>query len=129
MLEAAKLGSRAAKVGFDWPDAAGLFAKLDEEIGELRAELVDGHEADRRRVEEEFGDLMFTVANLARHLKVDAESAVRSANAKFRRRFRAMEAEAGGYDALSSLTPEQLEALWAGAKQLESATSESESSS
>jgi nucleoside triphosphate diphosphatase len=115
MLEAAKLGSRAAKVGFDWPDAAGLFVKIEEEIGELQAELAKP-DGDGREVEEEFGDLLFTAVNLARHLKVDAESAVRSANAKFRRRFRAMEQAAGGYDALGLLTPEQLDALWNRAK-------------
>jgi ATP diphosphatase len=116
MLETAKLGSRAAKVGFDWPDAAGLFAKIDEEIGELQAELAKPDGDGRENVEEEFGDLLFTTVNLARHLKVDAESAVRSANAKFRRRFRAMEQAAGGYDALALLTPEQLDALWKSAK-------------
>ena len=133
-LEAGKLGSRAAKVGFDWPDAQGLFAKLDEEITELRAE-VDGamgksdvvetvdhaakfaDAARHDRVEEEMGDLLFTAVNLARHLKVDAESALRAANAKFRARFRSMEASAGGFEALASHTPEQLEALWAQAKQ------------
>ena len=117
-LEAAKLGSRAAKVGFDWPDAAGLLAKLDEEIAELRAEMrpVD-RPNDKSRIEEEFGDLMFTATNLARHLKIDSESALRAANAKFRARFGHMEASAGGYDALGSRTPDQLEALWAQAKQ------------
>jgi len=116
MLEAAKLGSRAAKIGFDWPDAAGLFAKMEEEIGELQAELAKPGGSGRDNVEEEFGDLLFTAVNLARHLKVDAESAVRSANAKFRRRFRAMEEAAGGYDALGLLTAEQLDALWNRAK-------------
>ena len=67
-------------------------------------------------IEEEFGDLLFTVVNLARHLKVDAESALRAANAKFRARFRAMEASAGGFDALAALTPAELDALWNRAK-------------
>src|SRR5665213_2611389 len=116
-LEAAKLGSRAAKVGFDWLDAQGLFAKLDEEIAELRAELEPSHASDTTRIEEEFGDLMFTAINLARHLKIDSESALRVANAKFRARFRHMEANAGGYDALTKRTPDELEALWAEAKQ------------
>ena len=116
MLEAAKLGSRAARVGFDWPDATGIFAKLQEEIGELRAELEQQQSARQARVEDEFGDLLFTAINLARHLKVDPESALRGANAKFRQRFRAMEAEAGGYDALTALAPEALEALWNRAK-------------
>ena len=112
-LEAAKIGSRAAKVGFDWPDAAGIFDKLQEEIAELKAEL---QQEDRARVEDEFGDLLFTAINLGRHLKLDAESALRVANAKFRGRFRAMEAIAGGYDALAALGPEELDALWNRAK-------------
>jgi nucleoside triphosphate diphosphatase len=115
MLEAAKLGSRAAKVGFDWPDAEGLFAKLQEEIAELRVE-VDNAGAEQARVEEELGDLLFTAVNLARHLKVDTESALRGANAKFRQRFGAMEAAAGGFDALALLSPAELEGLWNQAK-------------
>ena len=117
-LEAGKLGSRAAKVGFDWPDAEGLFAKIAEEVEELRAEVdaAGVSEEARRRTEEEFGDLLFTAINLARHLKIDPESALRAANAKFRARFRAMEASAGGFDALASHTPDELEALWEQAK-------------
>jgi XTP/dITP diphosphohydrolase/ATP diphosphatase len=116
-LEAGKIGSRAAKVGFDWPDAEGIFAKLQEEIAELKAELAKAEPASvQDRVQDEFGDLLFTATNLGRHLKVDAESALRAANAKFRSRFRAMEAIAGGYDALISLTPEELDALWNRAK-------------
>ena len=87
-MEAHKLGSRAAKVGFDWPDAAGILAKLDEEIAELRAEIRSDGADKQTRIEEEFGDLMFTAINLARHLKIDSESALRAANAKFRSRFR-----------------------------------------
>jgi XTP/dITP diphosphohydrolase/ATP diphosphatase len=112
MLEAGKLGSRAAKAGFDWPSAEGLFEKLQEEIAELKAELAGGDGARQERVGEEFGDLLFTAVNLARHVKVDTESALRAANAKFRGRFRAMEAVAGGYDALGRLTPEELDGLW-----------------
>src|ERR1017187_7595273 len=93
VLEAGKLGSRAAKVGFVWPDADGLFAKLQEEIAELQAEAAKGDAARPELVEEELGDLLFTAVNLARHLEVDAESALRSATAKFRRRFRAMRSE------------------------------------
>lgn len=113
VMEAAKLGSKAAKVGFDWPDSSGLFAKLDEEIAELMIE-VEARKSEA--VEEEFGDLMFTAVNLARHLKVDPEAALRAANAKFRRRFGAMETVAGGADALTSTPPEELEALWTKAK-------------
>ena len=116
MLEAGKLGSRAAKVGFDWPDTEGLFAKLQEEIGELKAELTQSV-AEQSRIGEELGDLLFTAINLARHLKVDAESALRGANAKFRARFGAMERRAGGFEALRSLSPVELEALWEAAKQ------------
>jgi len=115
-LEAGKIGSRAAKVGFDWPSAEGIFEKLQEEIAELKAELTAVDARAQERVSEEFGDLLFTAVNLARHLKVDAESALRGANAKFRGRFRAMEAMAGGFDALGSLGPEELDALWNRAK-------------
>jgi XTP/dITP diphosphohydrolase/ATP diphosphatase len=117
-LEAAKLGSRAAKVGFDWPDASGLFDKLNEEIAELRAE-VKSNNTDR--IEAEFGDLLFTAMNLARHLKLDAETALRRTNATFRARFAAMEQQAGGADALESLSADELERLWAQAKQAEAA--------
>jgi XTP/dITP diphosphohydrolase/ATP diphosphatase len=116
MLEAATLGSRASKVGFDWPTVDGLFAKLDEEIAELKVETGSAGPARDQRVSEEFGDLLFTAVNLARHLKVDAESALRAANAKFRGRFKAMEAAVGGFDALASLTPAALDALWNQAK-------------
>jgi XTP/dITP diphosphohydrolase/ATP diphosphatase len=112
VLEAGKLGSRAAKVGFDWPSAEGIFAKLQEEIAELQAELPAEGAAVHAKVEEEFGDLLFTAVNLARHLRVDAESALRAANRKFRARFGAMEAIAGGYDALGKLSLEELDALW-----------------
>jgi XTP/dITP diphosphohydrolase/ATP diphosphatase len=113
MMEAGKIGSRAAKVGFDWPDADGIFAKLQEEIAELKAEL---GEANRAKIADEFGDLLFTAINLGRHLKVDTESALRSANAKFRARFQTMETIAGGYDALGSLNAGELDALWDRAK-------------
>jgi len=116
-LEAAKLGSRAAKVGFDWPDSSGLLAKIDEEIAELRAEMHSEAAEKQDRIEEEFGDLMFTVVNLARHLNIDTESALRAANAKFRVRFRSMETSAGGFDALATRSPDELEALWTEAKQ------------
>jgi ATP diphosphatase len=117
VLEASKLGSRAAKVGFDWPNADGLFDKLQEEIGELKAELTPSSEGQSKTaIEAEFGDLLFTAANLARHLKVDPESALRTANAKFRCRFAAMESAAGGKDALAASTPAELDNLWNEAK-------------
>ena len=129
VLEAGKLGSRAAKVGFDWPNAEGLFDKLQEEIGELRAELTPSSEgqskaaieAEPSAIEAELGDLLFTAVNLARHLKVDPESALRATNAKFRRRFAAMESAAGGTDALAASTPSELDNLW---NQAKNATSE-----
>ena len=116
VMEAGKLGSKAAKVGFDWPDVEGLFAKLQEEIAELKAELVRKEEKKQARIEDELGDILFTAVNLARHLKVDAESALRGANAKFRARFGAMETSAGGLDALAALAPAELDALWNRAK-------------
>ena len=117
MLEAGKLGWRAARIGFDWPDSAGLFEKLQEEIGELEAELAPAQGAQSQSaIEAELGDLLFTAVNLARHLKVDPESALRAANAKFRRRFAAMESAAGGRDALAASTPAALDRLWNQAK-------------
>ena len=116
-LEAAKLGSRAAKVGFDWPDTQGLFDKLQEEIVELKAELIPSSgDQSSPAIEAEFGDLLFTAINLARHLNVDPESALRATNAKFRRRFAHMESAAGGADALAASTPSQLDLLWNQAK-------------
>jgi MazG family protein len=108
LLEASKLGAKAAKAGFDWPDVSGVVAKLHEEMAELETEIAEP--ASESSVEEEFGDLLFTVANLARHLKVDPEIALRRANAKFRRRFGAM--EDSSREPIDSLTPGQLEALW-----------------
>jgi nucleoside triphosphate diphosphatase len=117
MLEAGKLGSLAAKVGFDWPDARGLFDKLQEEIVELHAELAQPTKSQSSSaIEAEVGDLLFTAVNLARHLKVDPESALRVTNAKFRRRFAAMESAAGSSDALAASTPQQLDILWNQAK-------------
>jgi nucleoside triphosphate diphosphatase len=116
LMEAAKLGSKAAKAGFDWPDVSGLVAKLREETAELEAEIVRGEEA-RARAGEELGDLLFTAVNLARHLKVDPELALRDTNARFRSRFGAMEQESAL--PLEELKPEELERLWANAKRNE----------
>jgi XTP/dITP diphosphohydrolase/ATP diphosphatase len=112
-LEASKLGSKAAKVGFDWPSADGLFDKLAEETVELRAEI---DHADADKIEAEFGDLLFTMMNLARHLNVDAESALRRSNAKFRARFASMERVSGGATQLKAMSAEDLERLWSEAK-------------
>jgi nucleoside triphosphate diphosphatase len=117
ILEASKLGSRAAKVGFDWPNADGLFDKLQEEIGELKAELApEAGATATTAIEAELGDILFTAVNLARHLKIDPESALRATNAKFRRRFAAMESAVGGADALAASTPSKLDLLWNQAK-------------
>jgi nucleoside triphosphate diphosphatase len=120
LIEAGKLGSRAAKVGFDWPNAEGLFAKMNEELAELHAEVYpedSDQAADSAAIEEELGDLMFTLVNLARHLKVDPESALRRSNAKFRSRFTAMERRAKDGEGLEALDPEELDSLWREVKQ------------
>jgi XTP/dITP diphosphohydrolase/ATP diphosphatase len=120
LLEAGKLGSRAAKVGFDWPNAEGLFAKMNEELAELHAEVYpedSDQAANPTAIEEELGDLMFTLVNLARHLKVDPESALRRSNAKFRHRFTAMERRAKHDEGLETLNPEELDSLWREVKQ------------
>jgi len=114
LSEAGRIGSKAAKVGFDWPDTRGVLDKLREECSELDAEIAAG---DQKAAAEELGDLLFTVANLARHLKVDPELALRDANAKFRRRFAGMEAAAER--PLEDLPAPELEALWEQSKQAE----------
>ena len=116
LVRAAKLGRRAARVGFDWPDASGVRAKIDEELAELDAALEAGGAAADRAGNEaaaELGDLLFAVVNLSRHLALDAEGALRGANAKFERRFRNMErlaAERGL--ALEQLSAAQWDELW-----------------
>jgi nucleoside triphosphate diphosphatase len=108
LLRAAKISGRAARIGFDWPDAEGVFAKLAEEIGELRAELDGG--GSRERIEEEMGDLLIVAANLARKLDIEPENALRRATAKFERRFRRVEALARERGIGADL--DALEALW-----------------
>jgi MazG family protein len=140
LLEAHKLSSRAAQVGFDWPDMEGLFAKLGEETAELREHLwefpVPGPRPEGRgvagsgrqtvpedlriRLEEEVGDLFFVLVNIARYLSLDPESALRKTNRKFRRRFQWMEQrlhERG--TTLESASMDELEPLWQQAKQQE----------
>jgi len=118
LLRAEKLGKRAARVGFDWPEAGPVIAKIREEIAELEAELVDGTaNADPGRVEHELGDLLFACANLARHLRVNPETALRHANQRFERRFGAVETglrERG--KAVREASLEEMEAQWARAK-------------
>jgi ATP diphosphatase len=114
LTRAEKLTKRAARVGFDWPDAAAVLDKLDEEVAELRAELAG---ADPDRLEDELGDMLFVLANLGRKLGVDPEAALRRANAKFTARFTAVErqlAARGTSPADSSL--EEMEAEWQEAK-------------
>ena len=117
LTRALKLQEKASKVGFDWNDPRAVLAKLREEIDEVEAEL-DANDAER--VAGEVGDLLFAVANLARHLKVDPEAALRGANAKFERRFAHIEsrlAEVGRAPADATL--DEMEALWGEAKQRE----------
>jgi len=119
LLEAEKLGARAAKVGFDWPTVDGLFAKLAEETSEIQAELAVSAPLDQPNAEavaDEVGDLLFTAVNLARHLGQDAESCLRRANHKFRSRFNCMEEMQGGSEALAQASPEELERAWQSAK-------------
>ncbi len=114
LMRAQKLGRRAAGVGFDWPDRKGVREKIFEELDELE-EAVGTR--DPAQVEEEFGDLLFAIVNLARHLDVDAEKSLAGANAKFERRFREMEraiAESGGR--LQNQELESLEEAWRSAK-------------
>ncbi|MDP1026177.1 nucleoside triphosphate pyrophosphohydrolase [Sphingomonas sp. KR1UV-12] len=108
LQRAEKLQRRAARVGFDWPDASGPRAKIDEELAEVDAAPPD-------TLAEEVGDLLFSVVNWARHRGVDGEQALRSANAKFERRFAAMERIAG--TGFAALTLDQKEALWGQVKQ------------
>jgi XTP/dITP diphosphohydrolase/ATP diphosphatase len=115
LAEAAKLGAKAQKSGFDWPSWRDLLPKVAEETAELEAEAASDDPARRPAVEAEFGDLLFTVVNLGRHLGVDAEMALRDCNLRFRRRFSEMEGSAPR--PLEELSPEELEALWEQAKQ------------
>lgn len=114
LSRAAKLQRRAANVGFDWPGAEPVIAKLREEIAELEAELTAGSD---RGIEEELGDLLFTLANLARHLRKDPETALRSANAKFQRRIAHMEKAFREHGiALADADDAALDAAWEAAK-------------
>jgi MazG family protein len=114
LLEAAKLGAKAQKSGFDWANWRDLLPKLVEETAELEAEASSADPARKTAVEAELGDLLFTAVNLGRHLGVDAEMALRGCNRRFRDRFREMESAADR--PLEELSAPQLEELWAGAK-------------
>ena len=118
LTRALKLQRRAARVGFDWPEARQVFAKIAEEIGEIEEAIAAG--SDPARLRDEVGDLLFAVTNLARHLDTDPEGALRRANAKFERRFKAIEAAlAADGRAPEELTLEALEAAWQDAKRRE----------
>jgi len=112
LLRAAKISKRAARIGFDWPDARAVLPKIAEEIAELEHEMAQG--APRAALEEEMGDLLFAVANLARKLDLEPETALRHATAKFEHRFRQVEALATTRRIGRDI--EALEALWAEVK-------------
>jgi len=121
LMEAHQLSSKAARVGFDWEKLEDIFAKLEEEVGELRAAIQthasSNTEADHTRIREELGDLLFAATNIARHLKVEPEAALKLTNRKFRQRFgfieRKLRERKQSFDAT---TLEELEALWQEAK-------------
>ena len=114
LTRALKLQEKAARVGFDWSEAAPILDKIDEEIGELREALAGG---DPAPIRDEFGDMLFSLVNLGRHLKLDSEAALSGTNDKFRRRFHYVEQalEAAG-SSLEAATLEEMEALWQEAK-------------
>ncbi|WKE66442.1 nucleoside triphosphate pyrophosphohydrolase [Gallaecimonas kandeliae] len=115
LIRAIKLQKRAARVGFDWDELTPVFDKIHEEIDEVKAEVAGG---DAARLEDEMGDLLFAVSNLARHLDVDPEAALRRANHKFERRFRAIEkrvSDAG--EVLAEQGLDKLEAHWQAVKE------------
>ncbi len=118
LTRAVKLQKRAARVGFDWQTALPILAKLDEEIGEFKAEMAV-ETPDLSRLTDEFGDILFVMANLARHLKLDPETAIRSTNAKFDRRFRFIEQTAlQKGEKIDDLSLDQLEAYWTQSKSI-----------
>ena len=117
LLRAYHIGTRAASVNFDWTRVADVVEKIQEEVDEIREEVQKGTAADQARVEEEMGDLLFSIAQLARQLGVEPETALRKANDKFTRRFTAMERAIGESGrAMAQMTLEGLEAEWQRAK-------------
>jgi len=122
LSRAVKLQKRAVEVGFDWPNLGQVMEKLEEELGEVRAELAAA-ERDKARLTDEIGDLLFVVANLARHLKIDPEAALRDCNAKFERRFRYVEqALLAEGKAPGTASLDEMEAHWLAAKVKERST-------
>jgi ATP diphosphatase len=114
-LRAVKIQQRAARLGFDWHDAMEVFAKIEEEIAELKSELAPI--ADQAALDDEMGDILFAVANLARKLDIDPEAALRRATAKFERRFRRVEALAA--ERATGTDLDALEELWQAVKREE----------
>lgn len=116
LMRCEKLGKRAARVGFEWPDVTGALDKLDEEVAELKEETGQGP-ADTARIFDEVGDVLFSVVNVARHLDIDPEAALRHANAKFERRFHAIEESfAGEGSDIATASLDQMEKRWQAAK-------------
>ena len=119
LTRAVKLQKRAARVGFDWPETSQVVDKLQEEMLELSEELV-AIKQDKAKIEEEFGDMMFVYANLARHLKIDPEESLRAANKKFTNRFNYIEQEIiNKNETFDQYSLEELEKLWVKAKKAE----------
>jgi MazG family protein len=116
--EAHQISSRAARIGFDWPDIDGVFDKLQEEVLELKEVISSGGDEGRReRLEDEIGDMLFVIVNIARYLKIDSESALKRANRKFKLRFQYMESElAKQGKSLEQTSLGEMEALWQRAK-------------
>lgn len=117
MTRAVKLQKRAAQVGFDWPDAGPVLEKIQEELDELKEAMAEPETVRKEKVQEEFGDLLFVMANLSRHLKIDPEAAVRTANKKFVDRFGYIE-QTYEYDKekMKTASLEEMDALWDEAK-------------
>ena len=120
LTRALKLQKRAARVGFDWPDVQGVLAKLQEEIAEVEAELKEPVDADA--MQHEIGDLLFAVVNLARHVRVNPETALRMGNRRFESRFAHVEEALGGADGLAQASLDEMESAWGEAKAREKAS-------
>ena len=117
LVRAAKLQRRAARVGFDWQTVEGILAKVREELAEIEAELQ--RDGAPERLAEEVGDLLFSCVNLARHLKVEPEAALRTANLKFERRFRQVENAFQGTGGMEQASLEEMDAAWEAVKRTE----------
>jgi len=118
LMRAVKLQKRAARAGFDWPDTAQVFDKIEEELAEVKAEI--DQNGSFERLEDEVGDLLFVVVNLARHLEIDPESALRRTNAKFERRFRSVESSLEERSqGLETASLAEMESAWQDAKRKE----------